>query len=86
MCLACRAALATCSFAVCASCRDADEKVPYEQSERLAARLRENQVPHQLITRHNAGHSGPEFANDYALLADWFDQHLRPADPRPPQD
>jgi dipeptidyl aminopeptidase/acylaminoacyl peptidase len=58
---------------------DADQKVPHEQSERFVAKLAEHQVPHQLITRKNAGHGWPEMAKVHALLADWFDKHLRPA-------
>ena len=57
---------------------DSDPKVPHEQSERFMAKLAEHQVPHQLITRKNAGHGWPEMAKDHALLADWFDKHLRP--------
>jgi acetyl esterase/lipase len=57
---------------------DSDPKVPHEQSERFMAKLAEHKVPHQLITRQNAGHGWPEMAKDHALLADWFDQHLRP--------
>ena len=56
---------------------DADPLVPHEQSQRFAARLQEHQVPHQLIIRQKAGHVWPEMARDYALLADWFDKHLR---------
>ncbi len=58
---------------------DADPLVPYEQSERFMAKLAELKVPHQLITRKKAGHVWADMAKDYALLADWFDQYLRPA-------
>jgi acetyl esterase/lipase len=58
---------------------DSDPKVPHEQSERFMAKLAEHKVPHQLITRKNAGHGWPEMARDHALLADWFDKHLRPS-------
>jgi acetyl esterase/lipase len=57
---------------------DADETVPAEQSERLVAKMNENQVPHQLIIKKGAGHGWPDMADDYALLAEWFDKHLRP--------
>jgi dipeptidyl aminopeptidase/acylaminoacyl peptidase len=56
---------------------DADPKVPHEQSERFVAKLAELKVPHQLITRKNAGHGWPEMGKDHALLADWFDRYLR---------
>ncbi len=58
---------------------DADEAVPYEQSERFVAKLAENNVPHQLITRKNAGHKWPDMNKDDVLRADWFDKHLQPA-------
>jgi acetyl esterase/lipase len=56
---------------------DADLAVPYEQSERFVAKLAEQNVPHQLITRKNAGHSWPDMSKDDVLRADWFDKHLR---------
>jgi acetyl esterase/lipase len=62
---------------------DADPKVPYEQSERFIANLAEHKVPHQLITRENAGHGWPDMGKDHALLADWFDNHLRPTVDKP---
>jgi acetyl esterase/lipase len=55
---------------------DADPLVPYEQSERFIARLEENNVPHQLITRTGASHTWPTMGEDFALLADWFDKYL----------
>jgi acetyl esterase/lipase len=53
-----------------------DPKVPYEQSVRLTARLKELGVPHQLVTRDGAGHGWPTMNDDHAILADWFDKHL----------
>jgi acetyl esterase/lipase len=58
---------------------DADPLVPYEQSERFIAKLAEHKVLHRLIARTNAGHGWPDMGKDHALLADWFDQRLRPA-------
>jgi acetyl esterase/lipase len=58
---------------------DADQAVPYEQSERFVAKLAENKVPHQLITRKNAGHSWPDMSKDDVLRAEWFDKHLQPS-------
>ena len=57
---------------------DADQAVPYDQSERFVAKLAEHEVPHQLITRKNAGHSWLEMSKDDVLRAEWFDQHLQP--------
>jgi dipeptidyl aminopeptidase/acylaminoacyl peptidase len=62
---------------------DSDPLVPHEQSERFAAKLAEQKVPHQLIIRKNAGHGWPDMAKDHALLADWFDKHLRSTVERP---
>jgi acetyl esterase/lipase len=56
---------------------DADPLVPIQQSQRLIAKLKEDSVPCELIVRQGAGHSGPAFANDPKLLADWFDKYLR---------
>jgi acetyl esterase/lipase len=55
---------------------DADEVVPYEQAERFDAKLAEMNVPHQLIRREGAGHGWSNDGEDWALLADWFDQYL----------
>jgi acetyl esterase/lipase len=57
---------------------DADLSVPYEQSERFVARLADNGVPHQLVTRKGAGHMWLGMATDARLLADWFDKYLAP--------
>jgi acetyl esterase/lipase len=56
---------------------EADPLVPHEQSERFVAKLAEHKVPHRLITRKKAAHGWPEMSKDHALLADWFDKHLR---------
>jgi dipeptidyl aminopeptidase/acylaminoacyl peptidase len=55
---------------------DADPLVPYEQSERFDAKLAENGVPHQLVTRTGAGHVWLNIGKDFTLVADWFDKHL----------
>jgi len=57
---------------------DSDEAVPHQQSERFVAKLAENDVPYQLITRKNAGHKWPEMSKDDGLRADWFDKYLQP--------
>lgn len=55
---------------------DADPLVPYEQSERFAAKLAENGVPHQLVTRKGGGHFRQNVGKDVGLVADWFDKYL----------
>jgi acetyl esterase/lipase len=62
---------------------DADPLVPYEQSERFDAKLAENGVPHQLVTRKNAGHVWADIGKDFALVADWFDKYLAPTEEKP---
>jgi len=55
---------------------DADLLVPHEQSERFDAKLAENGVPHQLVTRKGAGHAWLSIGKDFTLMADWFDKYL----------
>jgi acetyl esterase/lipase len=57
---------------------EADPLVPHEQSVRFAARLAEFKVKHKLITKQGAKHGWPEMGTDHALLADWFDETLKP--------
>jgi acetyl esterase/lipase len=59
---------------------DHDELVPHHQSERFIAKLKENGVPAELIIREGAGHTWPEIPQDFAILADWFDKHLKASD------
>ncbi len=55
---------------------DADSLVPIQQAERIVAKLKDNNVPCELVVRKGAGHGGPAFANDGKTLADWFDKYL----------
>jgi dipeptidyl aminopeptidase/acylaminoacyl peptidase len=55
---------------------DADPLVPYEQSERFAAKLADNGVPHQLVTRKGGGHFRQNIGPDVTLVAGWFDKYL----------
>jgi acetyl esterase/lipase len=55
---------------------DADALVPIQQAERILAKLKENNVPCELVVRKGAGHGGPAFANDGKTLAEWFDKYL----------
>jgi len=56
---------------------DADDLVPLQQSETLAAKLQEAGVPHKLVVRPGAGHGWPGLDKDLSLFADWFDEHLK---------
>jgi acetyl esterase/lipase len=57
---------------------DADAAVPIRQSRRLIERLTKANVAARLIAREGKGHAWPGWEADTALIADWFDRHLRP--------
>jgi acetyl esterase/lipase len=56
---------------------DQDRPVPVQQSRRLIERLNDVNVPARLVVRGGAGHAYPGWETDAALIADWFDAHLR---------
>jgi acetyl esterase/lipase len=56
---------------------DADELVPIQQAQIVIQRLKEFEVPNQLVVRKEAGHGWKEMINDVSLFADWFDKHLK---------
>jgi acetyl esterase/lipase len=55
---------------------DADTLVPIQQAELIIAKLKEHNVPCELVVRKGAGHGGVAFAGDEKTMADWFDKHL----------
>jgi acetyl esterase/lipase len=57
---------------------DADKAVPIQQSRRLIDRLKEANVPARLVVREGMAHAWPGWEADSALIAQWFDAHLRP--------
>jgi dipeptidyl aminopeptidase/acylaminoacyl peptidase len=57
---------------------DQDKAVPVQQSRRLIERLHDANVPTRLVVRDGVGHAYPGWEADAALIADWFDTHLRP--------
>jgi dipeptidyl aminopeptidase/acylaminoacyl peptidase len=57
---------------------DQDKSVPLQQSRRLIERLEAAKVPARLVVRAGAGHAYAGWDADAALIADWFDVHLRP--------
>ncbi len=61
---------------------DADKAVPVQQSRRLVTRLTEAKVPARLVVREGMGHAWPGWEQDSALIAEWFDAHLRPGPAR----
>lgn len=56
---------------------DQDKAVPVQQSHRLMERLNGANVPARLIMRAGVGHAYPGWEADTALIADWFEAHLR---------
>jgi dipeptidyl aminopeptidase/acylaminoacyl peptidase len=56
---------------------DQDTAVPVQQSRRLIERLNEHNVPARLVVREGVAHAYPGWEADAALLADWFDAHIR---------
>jgi acetyl esterase/lipase len=61
---------------------DKDEVVPLQQSEVLAAKLKEAGVTVKLVVHKDGGHPWPDFWRvDGPQLADWFDEYLKPAAP-----
>jgi acetyl esterase/lipase len=56
---------------------DADKLVPIQQAELLVAKARDVGATARLVVKPGATHGWPDLPADLALLADWFDQHLR---------
>jgi acetyl esterase/lipase len=56
---------------------DQDKAVPVQQSRRLVERLNDAKVPARLVVREGVAHAYPGWEADTALIADWFDAHLR---------
>ena len=66
---------------------DADKLVPLQQSELLVQKLKEKGVEARLVVKPGIGHAyglvmglgygWPDVTKDLALIADWFDRHLR---------
>ena len=57
---------------------DQDELVPIWHSEKLNAKLEDQQVPHRLVTIEGAGHGFDAEGNRrmFTAMTEWFDQHL----------
>jgi acetyl esterase/lipase len=58
---------------------DKDELVPLQQSEIMVEKLKEANVPVELIVRKGSKHGWPTLLLDLDRFADWFDKHLKPA-------
>ncbi len=55
---------------------DADKLVPIQQAELIIARLKENHVPCELVTKKGMQHGWAGIEKDIVTIADWFDKHL----------
>ena len=55
---------------------DADDRVPFQQSQRIAAKFESEGVVHRLIRKIAGVHGWKPEADELALVADWFDTHL----------
>jgi acetyl esterase/lipase len=53
-----------------------DLLVPYSQATGFIAKLKENDVPCQLITKEGAGHGWPHERSDDELMIKWFEKYL----------
>ena len=56
---------------------DADQLVPIQQAQIMVEALKKAGVKAELLTKAGAGHGWPDWLNDTAKLADWFDQNLK---------
>lgn len=56
--------------------------VPLQQSRRLMDRLNDANVAARLVVREGMAHAWPGWEADSALIAEWFDAHLRPGHAR----
>ena len=57
---------------------DADKLVPIQQAEIIIAKLKDSGVPAKLVVKPGASHGWADLLKDVAVVADWFDEHLKP--------
>lgn len=56
---------------------DADKLVPIQQAESFVKKATEAGATAKLIVKEGKAHGWPDQGKDVAILADWFDEHLR---------
>ena len=56
---------------------DADKTVPLQQSETLIQKLKDANVPNQLIIKKDAGHGWINSEVEEKIMLDWFDKYLK---------
>ena len=57
---------------------DADLLVPIQQAELVLDKLKSSGVETKLVVKKGAEHGWPDLLKDTAIIADWFDAHLKP--------
>lgn len=55
---------------------DADKLVPIQQAEVMIAKLKEHNVPCELVVKKGGAHGWAGMDKDLLAIADWFDKHL----------
>jgi acetyl esterase/lipase len=60
---------------------NADTLVPIQQAEIIIAKLKEAEVPAELVVKEGKGHGWAGLDKDMAIIADWFDKHLKKKEP-----
>jgi acetyl esterase/lipase len=56
---------------------DADTLVPIQQAELIIEKLKEANVPCELVVKKGGAHGWPGLDKDFRILADWFDKYLK---------
>ena len=56
---------------------DADKLVPIQQAELIIDKLKQANVPCELVVKPGAAHGWAGMDKDIVTLADWFDKHLQ---------
>ncbi|WP_435007279.1 prolyl oligopeptidase family serine peptidase [Tundrisphaera lichenicola] len=59
---------------------DADTLVPVQQSESIVEKLKAAGVDAKLVVKPGAGHGWGGMDQDLGKFADWFDEHMKPAE------
>jgi acetyl esterase/lipase len=62
---------------------DADKLVPIQQAELILEKLKALGVETKLVVKKGASHGWPDIVKDNAIIADWFDAHLKPKNESP---
>jgi acetyl esterase/lipase len=57
---------------------DADLLVPIQQAELVIDKLKSSGVETKLVVKKGAQHGWPDLVKDVAIIADWFDEYLKP--------